>query len=92
MLQCRVPIIKCSISPPGLSQSVKTDISLGVSNGVKAVATIKQYMNAMEPMRSLILVVKSLLKVCLLHSITNSFLPLALALTSSECRNFQGQT
>ena len=58
-----MPIIKCSIKPVGQAQSYRTDISLGVDNGVKAVALIQSYMKAFAPLHPLVIVIKSLLKV-----------------------------
>jgi DNA polymerase sigma len=58
-----VPIIKCHIKVPSSTLSLKIDISLGVDNGVKAVEAILGYMRAMPPLRPLVLVAKSLVKV-----------------------------
>ena len=63
MLCCRVPIIKCHIRSPSGAGSLKTDISLNVGNGVKAVEGIKAHLLAMPPLRPLVLAAKALVKV-----------------------------
>ena len=61
---CRVPIIKCHIRSRVGAGSLKTDISLNVGNGVKAVEGILAHLQAMLLLRPLVLAAKALVKVC----------------------------
>jgi non-canonical poly(A) RNA polymerase PAPD5/7 len=59
----RVPVIRVTSSRiPGSDREVKVDISMGVSNGARAVAFVQRQVQAMPPLRPLVLVLKALLK------------------------------
>lgn len=61
--ECRVPIIKCYLRPPGFNQSCPADISLHTQGGVDAAQIISNYIIAMPPVKPLTFVLKRLLKV-----------------------------
>lgn len=59
----RVPVIRVSESRiPGSDRTIKVDISMGVSNGARAVSFVQRQVQAMPPLRPLVLVLKALLK------------------------------
>ena len=59
----RVPLICVKAARiPGGEREVKVDISMGVSNGARAVAFVQRQVQAMPPLRPLVLVLKALLK------------------------------
>ena len=52
VITARVPIIKCTL-PGGNAQHIPADISLGVANGLSAVAFVEQQVTAAPPLHSL---------------------------------------
>lgn len=59
----RVPVIRVARSRiPGSDREVKVDITMGVSSGARAVAFVQRQVQAMPPLRPLVLVLKALLK------------------------------
>ena len=60
---CSVLVLKCIIKPEGHNLRQRVNICIGMTEGSNAVPMFKRYMQAMPPLQSLVLVIKSMLKV-----------------------------
>lgn len=59
----KVPILSTKLRPPGHGMhSIAADVSLGVPNGLRTVALVQRQLQALPPLRPLMLVLKAALR------------------------------